>query len=83
MGCQFPHHENHYVITFVSDILQVGYLLLVLCCPTTTKSYFNVIVKMLLMIGLVLFMVFNATYNNIPVISWQTVLLVEKTGEPR
>ena len=26
------------------------------------------------------FMVFNATFNNISVISWQTVLLVEKTG---
>jgi hypothetical protein len=27
-------------------------------------------------------MVFNATFNNISVISWQTVLSVEKTGEP-
>ena len=26
-------------------------------------------------------MVFNATFNNISVISWQSVLLVEKTGE--
>jgi hypothetical protein len=26
-------------------------------------------------------MVFNATFNNIPVISWQSVLLVEETGE--
>ena len=26
-------------------------------------------------------MVFNATFNNILVISWQTVLLVEETGE--
>jgi hypothetical protein len=25
-------------------------------------------------------MVFNATFNNIPVISWQSVLLVEETG---
>ena len=29
--------------------------------------------------GLVWFMVFNATFNNISVISWQSVLLVEKT----
>ena len=29
----------------------------------------------------VLFMVFNATFNNISVISWQSVLLVEETGE--
>ena len=27
-------------------------------------------------------MVFNATYNNIPVIYWRTVLLVEETGVP-
>ena len=26
-------------------------------------------------------MVFNATFNNISVISWQSVLLVEETGE--
>ena len=28
-------------------------------------------------------MVFSATFNNISVISWQSVLLVEKTGIPR
>ena len=28
------------------------------------------------------FMVFNATFNNIPVISWRSVLLVEDTGVP-
>jgi len=28
-------------------------------------------------------MVFNATFNNISVISWQSVLLVEETGEYR
>ena len=26
------------------------------------------------------FMMFNATFNNISVISWQSVLLVEETG---
>jgi hypothetical protein len=31
-------------------------------------------------VGLVWFMVFNATFNNISVISWWTVLLVEETG---
>jgi len=29
------------------------------------------------------FMVFNATFNNISVILWQSVLLVEETGVPR
>ena len=28
------------------------------------------------------FMVFNANYNNISVIPWQSVLLVEETGVP-
>ena len=31
---------------------------------------------------LVCLMVFNATFNNISVISWWTVLLVEETGVP-
>jgi len=33
-------------------------------------------------IWLVDFMVFNATFNNISAISWQSVLLVEETGGP-
>jgi hypothetical protein len=28
------------------------------------------------------FMVFNATFNNISVISWRSILLVEETGIP-
>ena len=32
--------------------------------------------------GLVWFMVFNATFNNISVILWQSVLLVEETRGP-
>jgi hypothetical protein len=28
------------------------------------------------------FMVFNATFNNILVISWRSVLVVEETGVP-
>ena len=31
---------------------------------------------------LVCFMVFNATFNNISVISWRSALLVEETGGP-
>jgi hypothetical protein len=33
-------------------------------------------------IGLVWFMVFNPTFNNISVISWWSVLLVEETEVP-
>ena len=32
---------------------------------------------------MVWFMVFHATFNNISVISWRSVLLVEETGVPR
>jgi hypothetical protein len=32
--------------------------------------------------GLVCLMVFYATFNNISVISWRSVLLVEETGVP-
>ena len=31
---------------------------------------------------MIMVMVFNATFNNISVISWQSVLLVEGTGVP-
>jgi hypothetical protein len=33
-------------------------------------------------VGFAWFMVFNATFNNISVISWQSVLLAEETGGP-
>jgi len=31
----------------------------------------------------VMVMVFNATFNNISVVSWRSVLFVEQTGVPR
>ena len=40
---------------------------------------------MIMVFGLdirVMVMVFNATFNNISVISWRSVLLVEETGVP-
>ena len=41
--------------------------------------YISMIVDICLFI---VFMVFNATFNNISVIWWRTVLLVEETGVP-
>jgi len=32
---------------------------------------------------MVWFMEFNATFNNISAISWQSILLMEETGVPR
>ena len=48
----------------------------------TTSIYSRIHVLMTEFIGL-WFMVFNATFNNISVISWRSVLLVEETGYPR
>ena len=39
-------------------------------------------VAIILMVWLVWFMVLNAAFNNIPVISWRSFLLVEETGTP-
>ena len=35
------------------------------------------------MIGLTWFMLFNATFNNISIISWRSVVFVEETGVTR
>ena len=44
-------------------------------------NYFNEILNMNT-IDVVCLMVFNVTFNNISVISWGSVLLVEETGLP-
>ena len=48
----------------------------------TNRPSFILSQEMQFMFGLVLFMVFNATFNDISVIWWWSVLLVEETGEP-
>jgi uncharacterized DUF497 family protein len=48
--------------------------------------YINIrytIVKDLNRLVIVMVMVFNATFNNISVISWRSVLLMEETGVSR
>jgi hypothetical protein len=45
----------------------------------------SIVIKCILCDGVIYwfgFMVFNATFNNISVISGRSVLLVEETGEP-
>jgi hypothetical protein len=74
---------QQYVIKFVSGLWQVSGFLRVLrfiCCnynnpqlETEPSGYQN---------G-VRFRVFNATFNNISVLCWQSVLLEEETGVPR
>jgi hypothetical protein len=83
---------QHYVIKFVSDLQQVGGFLRPLGANT------SITVRGVPVVGLLIevagnsviivsfvwfgFMVFNATFNNISVISWWSVLLVEETGVP-
>ena len=51
------------------------------CCLSSSDQFFSYfIVTYSLYNG---FMVFNATFNNISVKSWRSVLLVEETGVPR
>ena len=40
------------------------------------------IIDLGVMFGLVWFVVFNATFNNISAILWQSVLLLKETGVP-
>jgi SUMO ligase MMS21 Smc5/6 complex component len=84
------------VIKFVSDLRQVGGFLQVLQFPSPIKLtaiYYNIISENIKSINnsinksclICLFaclVVFNATFNNISVILWQSVLLVKETGGP-
>ena len=48
----------------------------VLALSLQTKCIFDIFIYLFY-----LFLVFNATFNNMLVISWRSVLLVEETGE--
>jgi hypothetical protein len=72
---------QHYVINFVSDLQQVsGCLRLKITNNLFHYKTFMVILQVLFQYWW--FMVLNATFNNISVISWQSVLLVDETGVP-
>jgi hypothetical protein len=49
---------------------------------TSADNFFDICSQLDMSICLVWFMMFNATFNNISVISWRSVLLVEETGIP-
>ena len=55
-------------------------------CLATSEAIFFFVDKILHLLGMYFYsvrsMMFNATYNNISVISWQSVSLVEETGLP-
>jgi hypothetical protein len=47
------------------------------------QEYLEKTINLATLIDLIRFIVFNVTFNNISVISWRSVLLVEETGVPR
>jgi hypothetical protein len=46
------------------------------------ENYLTYFTSLVILVGF-WFMMFNATFNNISVMPWQSVLLVEETGVPR
>ena len=65
---------EHIQQTKITCIVYVNFLIIQLFCIFIFRKF--------LWLGLG-FMVFNVTINNISVISWQSVLLVEETGGSR
>ena len=60
-------------------------VILSICIWTIFSLMFLIYAKLrrqIVLVGLVWFMVFNTTFNNISVISWQSVLLLEETRVP-
>ena len=51
-------------------------------CSDSVVFFVLILVLLQILIGLVWFMVLNSTFNNISVILWQSILLVEETREP-
>jgi hypothetical protein len=83
---KFP--PNHNFLTPLSDLDQLNHILGVLGTPSQEDldCIINEKVCIYVFMGWVIgvgVMVFNATFNNISVISRQSVLLMEKTGVPR
>ena len=65
-SCKFPGHKVSFARYMVFYVVSVICILLYICVLEL----------------IYLFMVFKGTFNNIAVISWRSVLLVEETGVP-
>jgi hypothetical protein len=72
---------QHYVMKFVSNLRQVGGFLRVLRFPPPFGNIY-IYNRFMTRFGSVWFIVFNDIFNNIPVISWRSDLMVEETGVP-
>jgi hypothetical protein len=65
------HLTTHDSVHYYGNMLTTSYRVPYTCMYTCNNP-----------LCLVRFMVFNATFNNISVISWRSVLLVEEIGVP-
>jgi hypothetical protein len=89
LNCSADWKKNHFsewfwycnkLIVFIIWQLHVSFLSLVLPWYLFCSVIFFPSIYLVWLFG---FMVFNATFNNISVISWRSVLLVEETGDTR
>jgi hypothetical protein len=71
------------LIRFFCALFSSEYTLLLFVNEWTVNSQFKWKFLLSQYFLMVLFVVFNATFNNISVISWRSVLLVEETAIPR
>jgi hypothetical protein len=81
--------EQYHISSYVFDVILLrkihsAHLLLLVwpCSRTWQLCYYTCTIKWWQINGWFRFMVFNATFNNISVISWQSVLLLEDSGVP-
>jgi hypothetical protein len=84
-----------HVVELMKDVSHLPVIALVFCTMTDYQGHFSVLVGeiniwkniewnviAMTQVLRVRFMVFNVTFNNISVISWRSVLLVEETRVP-
>ena len=64
------------------NILYIKGNIFLFCIALRTARITHFILNVCLFVCFVCLMVFNATFNNISVISWRSVLLVEETVAP-
>jgi hypothetical protein len=70
------------IILIYEEILCFLKSVIWLAVKTCVGANYNVLICLYLLMVWFGFVVFNATFNNIPVISWRSVLLVEETRVP-
>jgi hypothetical protein len=66
-----------------SSIIYMYYIFLNVFLSGHCKVLVRIMLIVILSKNWFRFLMFNATFNNISIISWRSVLLVEETGGPR